>query len=64
MSLIEPGRVDTDLVDLSPEEEAREKRAMKMLEPDDIARCITFGVSQPPRCDGVALQIGPLAQVI
>jgi NAD(P)-dependent dehydrogenase (short-subunit alcohol dehydrogenase family) len=64
VTLIEPGRVDTDLVDLPAGEKEEQKRDGKMLEPDDIARCILFCLSQPPRCDVVSLQVRPVAQVI
>lgn len=64
VTLVEPGKVDTDLVEMSAEERAEAKAELRMLEPEDIARCILFCLSQPPRCDVVAVQIRPHRQVI
>ncbi len=35
-----------------------------MIEPDDIAECIRFALSQPKRVDIVSMQVRPLRQLI
>lgn len=64
ITLIEPGAVDTPLQGKSRARKDRKKRAMEMLEPDDIAACIVFALSQPKRVDVVQMQVRPLKQLI
>jgi len=64
VSLVEPGAVDTPIQEKPRAEKDRKKRKMEMLEPEDIARCIHYVLSQPKRCDVVAVQIRPLKQII
>lgn len=64
VTLIEPGKVATDMVDqpglLKRVQESRER----MLKPEDIAACVYYCLTQPKRCDIVAVQIRPHLQVI
>jgi NADP-dependent 3-hydroxy acid dehydrogenase YdfG len=64
VTLIEPGAVDTPLQGKSQAKKDRKKRAMEMIEPDDIAECIRFALSQPKRVDIVSMQVRPLKQLI
>jgi NAD(P)-dependent dehydrogenase (short-subunit alcohol dehydrogenase family) len=64
VTLIEPGKVDTDLVDLPGEEKERLKAGGEMLEPEDIAEAIRYALRQPPRCDVVEIRLRPIGQNI
>ncbi|MDQ3441863.1 MAG: SDR family oxidoreductase [Planctomycetota bacterium] len=64
VTLIEPGAVDTPLQAKPQAKKDRKKRDMEMLEPDDIAECIRFALSQPKRVDIVSMQVRPLKQLI
>lgn len=64
VTLVEPGKVATDMVDqpgfVKKVQESRER----MLKPEDIAACVYFCLTQPARCDIVSVQIRPHLQVI
>jgi NADP-dependent 3-hydroxy acid dehydrogenase YdfG len=64
VTLIEPGAVDTPMQRKSQAKKDRQKRGMEMIEPDDIAECIRFALSQPKRVDIVSMQVRPLKQLI
>jgi len=65
VTLIEPGAVGTDMQDqYSPEEQRERIEQMKMLRAEDIAACVLYTITQPKRCDVVALQIRPHLQEI
>lgn len=68
VSSIEPGAVDTELLDHIPDEEVQKNvkdyvGTMDALAPEDIARTITFVVTQPERVDINEVLIRPLDQV-
>jgi NADP-dependent 3-hydroxy acid dehydrogenase YdfG len=63
VTLVEPGKVASDMS--GPKEEQPEKeRRLEMLKAEDIAECVYFCLAQPRRCDVVAMQIRPLMQII
>ena len=64
VTLIEPGAIDTPLQRKPQSKKDRQKQAMEMIEPDDIAECIRFALSQPKRVDIVSMQVRPLRQLI
>lgn len=64
VTLIEPGKVATDMVEKSDPEKEQAIAEHKMLRPEDIAAAAIFALVQPPRCDIVKLQIRPHRQVI
>lgn len=64
VSLVEPGKVATDMVELSADDKEERIAAAEMLRPEDIADCVLFCLTQPPRCDIVSLQVRPHLQVI
>lgn len=64
VTLIEPGAVATDLVDLSDEAKEEAQTNLEMLKPEDIAACVYFCLTQPPRCDVVSLEVRPHLQII
>jgi len=64
VSLIEPGKVDTEMVDRPEDQKEEAKKELRMLEPEDIAACVLFCLVQPLRCDIVQLQVRPHKQVI
>ncbi|WP_337176179.1 SDR family oxidoreductase [Paludisphaera sp.] len=63
VSLIEPGAVGTDM---QPDKEthAAQAESGEMLKAEDIADCVLFCLTQPWRCDVVAVSIRPHAQEI
>ncbi|MDG2520628.1 SDR family NAD(P)-dependent oxidoreductase [Caulobacter segnis] len=62
VTLIEPGLVGSDLLDSSPEEQVEQINAKKMLRAEDIAVGVHYALTQPTRCNVVAMQIEPLLQ--
>jgi NADP-dependent 3-hydroxy acid dehydrogenase YdfG len=65
VTLIEPGAVGTDMQSSTPPDEQRKKQEeMQMLKAEDIAQCILYALTQPPRCDITMVQIKPHLQEI
>lgn len=64
VTLIEPGKVATDLVEQSEAEMRQSVADLKMLTPEDIAGCVLYTLLQPERCDVVSVQLRPHRQVI
>lgn len=64
VTLVEPGRVATDLVDMTDREKEGRVERMEMLRPEDVAAAIAFCLMQPMRCDVVSLQLRPHRQHI
>lgn len=64
VTLIEPGRVATELVDMPDEAKQQAQSNLEMLKPEDIAACVYFCLTQPPRCDVVSLEVRPHLQII
>jgi NAD(P)-dependent dehydrogenase (short-subunit alcohol dehydrogenase family) len=64
VSLIEPGKVATDMPDQTPGEQRKDIAQEKMLRAEDIAACVYYCLSQPKRCDVVLVQIRPHGQEI
>ncbi|HEV2146994.1 MAG TPA: SDR family oxidoreductase [Longimicrobiaceae bacterium] len=64
VTLIEPGKVATDMVEMPDAEKREKEEALEMLRPEDVAACVYFALVQPRRCDVVALQVRPHLQVI
>lgn len=64
VTLVEPGKVATDMVEMTAPEKEKAIRELKMLTPEDIAGSILYSLVQPERCDVVTIQIRPHRQVI
>jgi NAD(P)-dependent dehydrogenase (short-subunit alcohol dehydrogenase family) len=64
VTLIEPGKVATDMVDRSDRGKEKDIDRGRMLRPEDIAGSVLYALVQPERCDIVSIQIRPHAQVI
>lgn len=62
VTLVEPGLVGSDLLDSSPEEQRGKIAKKEMLRAEDIAVGVHYALTQPPRCNVVAMQIEPLLQ--
>ncbi|GGK35471.1 clavaldehyde dehydrogenase [Deinococcus malanensis] len=60
VTLIEPGFVDTPMIDLPPEDKAQKKRRHEMLEPGDVAEAVIFCLTRAPGVDVPLLQLQPL----
>lgn len=50
VSLIQPGRTGSDMVDGSPEEQRRSEEKLEMLKAEDIAVSVEYVLTQPRRC--------------
>jgi NAD(P)-dependent dehydrogenase (short-subunit alcohol dehydrogenase family) len=64
VSLIEPGKVGTDMQEETPAEQEQAEQQRRMLTAEDIARSVMFVLGQPDRCDIVMLQIRPRLEEI
>lgn len=62
VSMIQPGSVDTDMQQCTPEEKAAAVAAGEMLDPGEIAEAILFVLTRSAKCDIVNLRIEPLLQ--
>jgi NADP-dependent 3-hydroxy acid dehydrogenase YdfG len=63
VTLIEPGKVASDMSGPKEEQPEKEER-LEMLKAEDIAECVYYCLAQPRRCDVVSVQIRPLMQII
>jgi NADP-dependent 3-hydroxy acid dehydrogenase YdfG len=64
VTLVEPGKVATDMVDDSPREKREKEAHLEMLRPDDIAAFVHLCLIQPARLDVVGVQLRPHRQII
>jgi NADP-dependent 3-hydroxy acid dehydrogenase YdfG len=64
VSLIEPGSVGTDMVEVPPEQQPQKQAEMQMLKAEDIAAAIYYCLTQPQRTDVIVVQIRPHLQSI
>lgn len=64
VTLIEPGKVATDMVGMDDERKEDRIHDLEMLRPEDIAACVLYCLEQPQRCDVVGVQIRPHLQII
>jgi NADP-dependent 3-hydroxy acid dehydrogenase YdfG len=64
VSLIEPGKTGSDMVDENSTEQRDLIHKHEMLRAEDIAVAVHYVLTQPARCDVVSLQIRPHLQLI
>jgi NADP-dependent 3-hydroxy acid dehydrogenase YdfG len=64
VTLIEPGKVGSDMQPQTPEEQRSMQDKMEMLKSEDIAACVLYALTQPRGCDVVMVQIRPHLQSI
>ncbi len=64
VSLIEPGKTGSDMVEEGPSEQKDLIHKQEMLRAEDIAVSVHYVLTQPARCDVVSLQIRPHLQLI
>jgi len=62
VSLIEPGWVGTDMTEEPPEKQREYEARLEMMKAEDIAECILFCLTAPPRCDVAMLQVREVKQ--
>lgn len=60
VTLIEPGLVGTDLIEVPPEEQPEKIAREQMLKAEDIAEAVRFCLVQPLCCSIGMMQLGPL----
>lgn len=61
VTLIQPGKVGSDMLPESPEEQRQRQEELTMLKAEDIASCVFYCLIQPKRCDLTVIQIEPHA---
>lgn len=59
VSLIEPGKTGSDMVEAPPGEEREAIKNLEMLRAEDIAVSVEYVLTQPPRCTVSVLKIVP-----
>jgi NADP-dependent 3-hydroxy acid dehydrogenase YdfG len=62
VSLIEPGKVGTDMQKIPPKKQRSLIKRREMLRAEDIAVCIYYCLTQPARCDIMLIQVKPFYQ--
>jgi 3-hydroxy acid dehydrogenase / malonic semialdehyde reductase len=62
VSVIQPGSVDTDMQECSPEEKQEAVARQEMLHAEEIAEAIAFVLTRSSACDIVNLRIEPRVQ--
>ncbi|MFC4425020.1 SDR family oxidoreductase [Deinococcus navajonensis] len=60
VTLIEPGFVDTPMIEIAAEEKAQKKKRHEMLEPADVAEAVLFCLTRAAGVEIPLLQIQPL----
>jgi len=63
VSLIEPGLVSSDMIDLPADQHKQKIEALEMLKAEDIAMSVLYCLCQPKRSDIISLQIRPHLQL-
>jgi NADP-dependent 3-hydroxy acid dehydrogenase YdfG len=63
VTLIEPGLVGSDMIEVPAEEQPAKIEAQEMLKAEDIAISVLYCLSQPKRSDVIYLQIRPHLQI-
>jgi NADP-dependent 3-hydroxy acid dehydrogenase YdfG len=64
VTLIEPGKVATDMVGMDDGRKEALIDEQKMLRPEDVADCVLYCLERPRRCEIVGVQIRPHLQLI
>lgn len=64
ISLIEPGLVGSDMIEVPAEDQPSEIDALKMLKAEDVAMSVLYCLCQPKRSDVIYLQIRPHLQIL
>ena len=59
VSLIEPGKTGSDMIEKSPEEQRKRIENYEMLKAEDIAVCVEYILTQPKRCTVSEVKIEP-----
>lgn len=59
VTLVEPGRVGTDMQPGPPAAQRKKEQKGEMLTAEDIAECIRYCLVQPDRCDVTVVKIQP-----
>ncbi len=64
LTLIEPGLVGTPMVGMDTSQQRQKEQSHELLKPEDIAQCVYFCLTLPPRCDVVEIRVRPTKQLI
>lgn len=59
VSLIQPGKTGSDMVEATPEEERESEKNLEMLKAEDIAVCVEYILTQPKRCNIARVTVLP-----
>jgi len=61
VTLIEPGRTGTDIQEMSAKEQRAEESRMAMMTAEEVADCVIFCLTRPPRVSIARIQVVPVA---
>ena len=59
VSLVEPGKTGSDMIDQTLEEQRESQERLEMLKAEDIAVAVEYVLTQPHRCNISVLKIVP-----
>lgn len=59
VSLVEPGKTGSDMIEPDLEEQRESQKNLQMLKAEDIAVAVEYILTQPPRCTVAGLKIMP-----
>ncbi len=59
VTLIEPGKTGTDLLETPPDEQREKEEAEEMMTAEDVAECIVFALTRPARVSVARIQVVP-----
>jgi NADP-dependent 3-hydroxy acid dehydrogenase YdfG len=62
VTLIEPGLVGSDMIEMPVEKQRDKQEKLEMLQAEDIARAVHYCLTQPRRCEVITMQIRPHRQ--
>jgi NADP-dependent 3-hydroxy acid dehydrogenase YdfG len=62
VTLIEPGLVGSDMIEVAGDEQRDKQEELAMLKAEDIARSVLFCLTQPRRCEVITMQVRPHKQ--
>jgi NADP-dependent 3-hydroxy acid dehydrogenase YdfG len=62
VTLIEPGLVGTDMIEVPVEQQRSQQEKLEMLQAEDIARAVHYCLTQPRRCEVITMQVRPHRQ--
>jgi NADP-dependent 3-hydroxy acid dehydrogenase YdfG len=60
VTLVEPGWTGSDMIEASVPQQRKAQQKLEMMKAEDIADCVLFALTRPPRCVVSLMQVQPL----